>query len=111
LQPPIKRATLNADTLFQGRGPSNAIPLWKSVKGTRKIEHKLNIRTLKIARSEVDLLSLIEQFPGQTANFYASRLPGRTNEWVRITLQQYAADGLVSYSRPNNVTYLWFLNE
>jgi hypothetical protein len=111
LQPPIKRATLNADTLFQGRGTSNAIPLWKSVKGTRKIEHKLNIRKLKIARSEVDLLSLIEQFPGQTANFYASRLPGRSAEWVRITLNQYAADGLVRNVRAKKATYLWYLNE
>jgi hypothetical protein len=110
LQPPIKRATLNADTLFQGRGTSNAIPLWESVPGKKKPERGTDIRSFIAAKSEVDLLNLLKQFPGQGCTFYARRLPGRNAEWVRVTLQQYAEDGLVSFSR-HHVSYLWYLNE
>ena len=111
MQPPIKRATLNADTLFQGRGTSNGIPLWKSVPGKKTSERAADIRSLFSAKSEIALLDLLKQFPGQSGKFYARRLPGRSPEWVRVTLHQYAADGLVRYARIDKVTYIWFLNE
>jgi hypothetical protein len=110
LERPIKHATRNADSLFKDRGTSNAIPLWENVPGKKKAERGADIRSFIAAKSEVELLNLLKQFPGQGCKFYARRLPGRNAEWVRVTLQEYAEDGLVSFSR-HHVSYLWYLND
>jgi hypothetical protein len=109
--PPIKRATRNADNILKDRGTSNAIPLWKNVTGKKKAERGADSRAFLAAKSEVDLLNLLKQFPGQSCKFYARRLPGRAPGWVRFTLQQYAEDGIVRNSRANKCTYIWYLND
>lgn len=108
--PPVKRATLTADTLLSGyRSTSSNPPLWKSVKGPRKGEHKTDIRALVTAADEIDLLDLLEKYPGQTGTFYADRMRGRTSDWVRVTLLTYQADGLVKSRRGKGLAHHWYL--
>jgi hypothetical protein len=93
--PPIRRAKLNADTLFAGRATSSAPALWKNVKGKNTPRQPgISKRNLTSAWEQVQLLDLILDNPGITSIELAkiTKIPsGRVNN----LLQEYRNDGLV----------------
>ena len=102
--PKIKRATLNAETVLNGRGTSSNPPLWQYAKGGSQAKNlPFTKASLRSAQRQIALLDLVRLEPGKTSPYYAKKIK-LSVAWVRDTLNEYQEDGVVEINQGWHLT-------
>ena len=107
--PPIKRAKINADQLFKGRGTSSNPSLYDSKHRGYKSKDPLSVCQAKAIKKEVVVLQTIKDNPGLSGREIA-RKTGFSKDKVHLILADYHKDGIISFEKKGN-THYWYLGE
>lgn len=107
--PPIKRAKINADQLFKGRGTSSNPPMYNSKNRGDKEKVIYPSYKCKTAKAEVLILQTIKDNPGLSALEITNKT-GFKKDKVNLILANYHEDGLICFEKESKSRY-WYLSD